>query len=339
MDDLHDRLERLADRVSDRPELLRDVERVKARRSLLRRVGTGVLALALGLAAIVGLVRAFDRSARVVPIASDQPPQPMKTYENPLGWSIDVPADWFVQPIDGFNGRFSLSGAALSNEPITPGGESSGSLPDLSTLSRDGVMLIVTHREGGPPPSIEDDSMFPLDPDDASIMPGPSPVSSVLRFRGDGIEFTAQYGGYADGDPKNIRTLERAITTIRFQPWELGDVRNGFEAVAADLPEGTGQPGLVNKIGLIYVMKFGGETYVLDVPDVSCEGQNQAWDAPSNQILLEGPCYEDIRYDPDGSPDPMNAPAFQQILDRHPVIRAHDGTPLVALDVVVGGAA
>lgn len=102
MDDLHDRLERLADRVSDPPELLRDVERAKARRSLLRRVGTGVLALALGLAAMVGLVRAFARGERVVPIASDQPLQTMKTYEDPLGWSIDVPADWFVQPIDGF---------------------------------------------------------------------------------------------------------------------------------------------------------------------------------------------------------------------------------------------
>jgi hypothetical protein len=109
--------------------------------------------------------------------------------------------------------------------------------------------------------------------------------------------------------------------------------------VAADLPDGTGQSGLVKELGLIYVMNFDGETYVLDVPDVSCEGQNQAWDARSNQILLEGPCYDDIRYNPDGSPDPMNAPAFQQILDRHPMIRAHDGTTLVALHVLVGGGA
>jgi hypothetical protein len=76
-------------------------------------------------------------------------------------------------------------------------------------------------------------------------------------------------------NPENIRTLERAITTIRFQPWELSDVRNGFEAVAADLPDGTGQSGLVKELGLIYVMNFDGETYVLDVPDVSSEGRTR----------------------------------------------------------------
>jgi hypothetical protein len=57
-------------------------------------------------------------------------------------------------------------------------------------------------------------------------------------------------------NPENIRTLEGAITTIRFQPWELSDVRNGFEAVAADLRDGMGESGLVKELGLIYVMKL-----------------------------------------------------------------------------------
>jgi TolB protein len=264
-------------------------------------------------------------------------PQPIQTYEDPLGWSIDFPNDWYMQRIDGtVDRRYDLVGAAFSNEPITRGG-SGDPLPDVSTLSPNGVMLIITHREGGPAPTVADDSSFPLDPNDASVLPGPSPLSAVLDFRGDGLEFTAQFGGFADGDRRNMDALKQAITTIRFKPWEPGDVRNGFEWINADFPGDKGRPSFSEGLGIIYVMKLDGETYVLDVPDVSCEGQNQAWDARSQQILLEGPCYDDIRYNPDGSPDPVNAPEYQHSLDRHPVIRAHDGSSLVALNVVVGG--
>jgi hypothetical protein len=192
----------------------------------------------------------------------------------------------------------------------------------------------VIHREGGPAPTIADDSAFPLQPEDAAILNAEPPLDRMLAFRGDGLEFSMVWGGNDDASEESLGAMDRMIRTIRFQPWESDDVRNGFTPVGVDFPWGRGEVGFIRRLGLIYTMKIRDlGIYVIDVPDVSCEGQNQTWDASAEQILLEGPCYGDIRYDLDGRPDPGNPAEYQKRLDKHPVIRAWDGSRLVALEV------
>jgi hypothetical protein len=261
-----------------------------------------------------------------------------ETYTDRLGWSIDYPEGWYVLPID-VTGRVSLQGAAFSNEPLTPpevAGFDGSPVPDVAALTHDGVVLIITHRSGGPAPTFGDDSTYPLDPADARLNTGDEPASSELAFRGDGVgDFTAQFGGYADAPPALHETLDRMIRTIRFAPWEIGEVRNGSAAVSSDFPEGTGEVIRVQDLGFVAVMKFGGRTYALDVPDVNCGGQRYAWDPTTQRILLTGTCFDDIRYDAGGTPDPSNPPRFLEPLERHPIYEAWDGTALVALGVVV----
>jgi hypothetical protein len=342
--DLKERLASLADVVRERPDALARLAAFRGRRARRRRIVTAAVAVLFASASTALLVRAFGSTTNdlgteptVSPTVAPASVVLSETYQDQVGWSIDYPPGWTVLPINS-TGRVTIQGAAFSNGPLVPASGDGQPYPDLSKLGRDDVVLIVTHRSGGPGPTFGDDSHFPLDPADAHVIPGPGPVSSVLDFRGDGLDaFEARFGGWGGGHPDLYDTLERMIRTIRFKPWELGDVRNGFAAISGDIQDGRGESGLVPRLGLIYEMRIGGVPYVLDVPDVSCEGQNQAWDPVRKQILLEGPCYQDIRYDVDGAPDPANPPGYQQPLERHPVVRAWDGTLLVALDFVVSG--
>jgi hypothetical protein len=339
-----ERLAWLADDVHERPDAfqrLSDFRRLRMRR---RRVLTLLLSVVVTASSTALLLRAFEGGGREG--GTDPSPAPEgvlalnETYVDDLGWSIDYPDGWYELPIDQFTGRFSLQGSAFSNEPLVPAddeGFGGDPYPDLSRLSHTAVVLIVTHRSGGPAPTLGDDSEFPLDPGDAQVIPGPVPAGAVIDFRGDGLgDFTLRFGGFADAPSELYEVLDRMIRTIRFVPWEVGDVRNGFEAIGGNVSEGRGEAGFVHRLGLIYAMNVGSELYILDVPDVSCEGQNQTWDPSTRQILLEGPCYGEIRYDVNGVPDVANPPEYQERLDRHPVVTAWDGTPLVALGVTLG---
>jgi hypothetical protein len=305
-----------------------------------RWIGAAVLALIIAPGVAIALATISDRSGRSEDGGTDLGSTALtETYTDRLGWSIDYPEGWYVLPIDQFTGRLSLQGAAFSNEPLTPendAGFGGSPVPNIVALTHDAVVLIVTHRSGGPAPTFGDDSAYPLDPADARVMPGDSPASSELGFRGDGVgDFTARFGGYAEAPPELLEALDRMIRTIRFEPWELGEVRNGFAAVSTDLPEGSGEVIRVKDLGFISVMKFGGRTYALDVPDVNCGGQRYTWDPATGQILLTGTCFDDVRYDARGTPDPSNPPRFLEPLERHPIYEAWDGTALVALGVVL----
>jgi hypothetical protein len=333
--ELRGRLERLSTSVSESADALDDLRRRRARRARRRRIGAAAIATIVVSSTTFALMQAFEQDGRRERVNSE-PILLAETYTDALGWSIDYPRGWYMLPIDWFDGRVELAGAAFSNEPLSPAddeGFGGSPLPDLSTLTHEGAVLIITHRSGGPAPTFDDDSEFPLDPADAQFIPGPLPASAVLDFRGDGLgDFTARFGGYADAPPALYDALDRMIRSIRFQPWEPGDVRNGFAAISSDVSEGRGEVNWVARLQLIYVMKFDGREYVIDVPDVSCEGQNQTWDPVAEQILLEGPCYSDIRYDKDGIPDPSNPLGYRDPLDKHPIVHAWDGETLVALE-------
>ena len=267
-------------------------------------------------------------------IIGDNPVPATETYTDHLGWSLDHPARWHVYPIDWFNGRYSTTGAAFSNEPLVPATDERGEgepWPDLTQLSPEGVVLIVTHRDGGPASTVDDDSPFPLQPDDAAILNAEPPLDRMLAFRGDGLEFSMVWGGSDDASPAALDALGRMIRTIRFQPWEGGDVRNGFATIYQDSPPGQGYPDFVARLGVIYQMRIDGRRYVLDVPELNCEGSNEDWDAATQELLMESPCYPDVRYTVDGAPSAANPPGFQEVLAAHPTIRAWDGTLLVAI--------
>jgi hypothetical protein len=299
------------------------------------RVSAGLVALAIvGLGAAL-FVSAYRGAGDVPPPGGAVPSASAgtTTYRDALGWSVDHPSDWFVLPIDWFNGRYSTWGAALSNEPLPAASEDAGEgspWPDLSQLSHDGAVLIVTHRAGGPAPTVDDDSTFPLDPADAQLVPGDDPASSILNFRGDGLEFTALFGGYADAPPELLETVDSMVGSIRFQPWEPGEIRNGYEAVGASVRDGRAGSALVQRYQLVYVMKQGpGRAYLLDVPELNCEGQNQDWDPDTQEIVMESPCFAEVRYDVDGIPHPANPPRFSVPIRRIEPIRAWDGSLLV----------
>jgi hypothetical protein len=311
------------------------------RKGRRRWIGAAVLALIVLVGVAIGLAAiSDDRGGRNGDGGTDLGSTELtETYSDRLGWSIDYPEGWYVLPIDQFTGRFSLQGAAFSNEPLTPesdAGFGGSPVPNIAALTHDAVVLVVTHRSGGPAPSFGDDSAYPLDPADARVDRRAAPASSFLQFRGDGLgDFTVQFGGHADAPPTLRETLDRMIRTIRFEPWELGEVRNGSAAVSTDLPDGTGEIARVEDAGFVAVMKFSGRTYALDVPDVNCGGQRYAWDPVTRQILLTGTCFDDVRYDARGIPDPSNPPRFLEPLERHPIYEAWDGTALVALGVVL----
>jgi hypothetical protein len=305
-----------------------------------RWIGAAVLALIIASGVAVALATISDRNGRIEDSGTDLRPTTLsETYTDRLGWSIDYPEGWYVLPIDQFTGRFSLQGAAFSNEPLTPendAGFGGSPVPNIATLTHDAVVMIVTHRSGGPAPSFGDDSTYPLDPVHARVVPGDAPASSELGFRGDGVgDFTARFGGFPDAPPELLEALDRMIRTIRFEPWELGEVRNGSAAVSTDFPEGTGEITRVEDLGFLAVMKSFGQTYALNVPDVNCGGQRYTWDPTTERILLTGTCFDDVRYDARGTPDPSNPPRFLEPLERHPIYEAWDGTALVALGVVL----
>jgi hypothetical protein len=278
----------------------------------------------------------------IVPVHADlilgdkASPSSAETYTDPLGWSLDHPAGWFVYPIDWFNGRYSQTGAAFSNQPLVPSTNESGrseGWPDLSQLSPEGAVLIVTHRDGGPAPTIADDSSFPLQSGDAAILNAGPPLDRLLEFRGDGLGFSMVWGGYDDASQETRDALDEMIRTIRFEPWEGSDARNGFATILQVSPSGQGYPDSVAKLLVIYQMRIDGRTYVLDVPELNCEGSNYDWDAATQELLMESPCYPDVRYTVDGAPSTANPPGFQEVLAAHPTIQAWDGTLLVAVDV------
>jgi hypothetical protein len=260
------------------------------------------------------------------------------TYTDPLGWSLDHPADWHVHPIEWFNGRYSTTGAAFSNEPLVPATGERGEgepWPDLSQLSPEGVVLIVTHRDGGSAPTINDDSSFPLQPEDAAILNAEPPLDRMLAFRGDGLAFSLVWGGYDHASPALRRALDRMVGSVRFEPWATGEERNGFVSVGSKdrYPNDRGVPVSAGPLGTVYVFFGSGNTFVLDLDPDSCgEGQNQTWDAARQEILIECPDGTEVRYLPSGYALPSNPEGFRGGLAAHPLIMSWDDHLLVVVD-------
>jgi hypothetical protein len=275
----------------------------------------------------------------ILSIPENTPVEGMSTYTDPLGWSVDYPAAWIVTPFtDHTKASGPVSGAAISNLPMSL---DAGGYPGVATDGsfEGGVAVVVAHVDGSVFALPRDDSTFPLDPSAAQAIPGPETLSSVVSFRGEGVAYTATFGGQ-QASAADEQALEAVVRSIRFPALAWGQ-RNGdwvSMGPADDYPEGKGTADTANPLGVIYIMRGPGGTYALDLePDGCGEGENETWDPKTLEVVLECPDGTVARFARDGTPDPGNPPGFTAPLEIHPVITAWDGSLLIDVDTRVGG--
>jgi hypothetical protein len=212
MGDLREDLLRLS-RSAGEPVSFQSLATARRRRSRHRRVGGIVVGLFVFTAAGALLVTAFRDQRGAVPAT----PTSWTTHTDPYGWTIDVPDGWRTVATSNRGARFE--GDDMSVEiSIQPA--PSESLPPGFTLPP-GLTL---------PPA--NDSQFPLSADQLL-----SDVEGGLggHFFGDGLQFNVLVlspslpGSLPDTDSD---ILDHMIGSISFQPWRIGEVRNGWEAIA-----------------------------------------------------------------------------------------------------------
>jgi hypothetical protein len=126
------------------------------------------------------------------------------TYTDPLGWTIDVPSSWSVEPFETSDARTltDRAGARFFTGTLDVGGG-----PATGEL-----LLTVSHDQGPPIPMPADDSAFPLSADDLESNEG----GRQLSFRGDGLPF---------------------ILDVRGGPWETNELSAQQENIAKRMIE------------------------------------------------------------------------------------------------------
>jgi hypothetical protein len=253
------------------------------------------------------------------------------TYTDQLGWTIDVPETWRRDVVDGvFDGRTTSTGAWFSSgaPQVLPG---IVNFPGNPVPADDAVMIKIWHRDGGPAPTYEDDSPFPLSPDD--LQPEDVAGKQQMTFRGDGLEFQLEVEYGQNADIGALRPLvDHMIGSIAFRPWQVGDTRNGFTALETPKASTQWVPFGDTSKRVILVQTATG--YVALGP-VTCDENGMtatSWD-PSTTCPDSLPL---ATWDTSGQPDPNNAPGFQHPLPVHPVILSWGGVLLSTLDVTIG---
>jgi hypothetical protein len=257
--------------------------------------------------------------------------EPIQTYTDERGWSLDYPASWSVLLVDWFNGRSSEMGAAFSNEPLVPVTAQDGTgqpFPDLSKLSPEGVVLIVTHFEGGPAPTIADDSSFPLPSEGAAILNAEPPLDHLLVFRGDGLAFWARFGSYDDAPAEVRETLDAMISSIRFEPWALSDIRNGWLAIGEAPPVGKVSTWEPEHGSLLVVVNHGGRLEGVGLIPGCGDGQTVSF--AEGYVVLRCPDGAMIRYNLHGIGRADNPASVPDEVQTPVAFRSWDGMALVS---------
>ena len=256
------------------------------------------------------------------PTAVETPePTGWTTYTDPLGWTIDVPTSWNVEPFDEFDGQPTRAGARFYTGTLdTGGGPASGD-----------VLVTIGHFDGGSIDAPEDDSGFPLS---AQILE-PNEGGRQLSFRGDGLSFILDVRGgpweTLELSKQQEQIVTRMIESIRFEPWAIGDTRNGWVAVDRDarwIALGPGQG----------VVVYEGDPWRVLGPMPACPGGEPV----EIRQTLAGPemvCGDGsvIRYDVDGQAAADNPAGWPPSVDVEPVIHAWDGSLLVPVTLTPGG--
>jgi hypothetical protein len=216
MPDLREDLQRLSEHVGE-PGSFQELALTRRRRSRRRRAGGLVVGLVVFAAAAVFLVTTFRDQRGAAP--GDAAPTAWTTYTDRYGWTIEVPEGWHTRPISAANEGAQFEGTNMSVQiGIQPA--VAKSLPPGMTLPP-GLTL---------PPS--NDSQYPLHADQLL-----SNVEGGLGgyFLGDGLRFNVLVLSPSLPDPlpkTDADILDHMIGSISFQPWEPGEIRHGWEAIA-----------------------------------------------------------------------------------------------------------
>jgi len=308
MSELREELLRLSEHAGERVSF-QDLTAARRRHSRRRRAGGLVVGLLVFAAAGVFLVTTFRDQRSATP--GDTVPTAWTTYTDPYGWTIDVPEGWRTrvtsEPSDqGARFEGNNMSVQIGIQPAV-----TASLPPGMTLPP-GLTL---------PP--QNDSQFPLHGDQL--------LSNVEggfggHFFGDGQQFNVlvlspSLPGSLPNTDADI--LDHMIGSISFQPWRIGEVRNGWEAIATP----TEDVSWVSVRGGTYMLFRTASGYRL-YGAISCAGKPPSkMSATSDGFAVLG-C-------PDGSTWQMDADGasgggcIASANDPPPewlVVTAHDGT-------------
>ncbi len=231
---------------------------------------------------------------------------------------------------DGFDGRVTVRGVALSNVPLRPSED--GTYPDLSDLPPDGVAVIVSHREGGPAPDLlSDDSPFPLRWEGFQAIPGGLIVGQTQDFRANGMDFTVDLAGRAEAIEGLREVLEDLVASISPTPLAEGERRpSGFLAVPERLVHAAGSGAVVDlEDGPFALIHAPGGYYALDLPSEVPPSSVFSWDEAAREVVWTQGGQVVARYDRAGMPVLEPPGADLAPLEIHPVVRAWDGVHLL----------
>ncbi len=230
------------------------------------------------------------------------------SYADALGWTMDVPAGWRTTKVD----------------QTDPGAVFRGSVDGVDTS------ISVVHIEGGAFRPPQDDSRFPLDPADLTETDG----GLDLVFHGDGLPFIFEVGGPLSDAQQAV--VDRMIRSIAFQPWAIGDLRNGWTAVGEVHPSATAE--WITYQGDSYLSYIGGEGdggRVVYGPAPRClPGEPQPLLEVRETGVAAITCQDgqtgEWRFD-SGEPGSTNDQRFADPLPKHRAILSWDGFLLVDL--------
>jgi hypothetical protein len=264
------------------------------------------------------------------------------TYTDPLGWTVDLPATWVTKKIDGSDANTSYAGAAfgsatLEQDPAGP----------IAIGVASGEVAVLLYRSTcvtcpGPGPRLSDDSDFPLALSAMDTVDG----GYLLAFQADGISFTLQIRlGTNAPTAEQLAILLRMVSSIHFEPWHIGEQRDGWTALNP-----TDQDPLSWRTAMIswqscnsrgcYVLTSGDPIgqYLLGPIKPCGEGENMTADphATDYVILLDCPDGSTQRWTRTGAPAPTNSAGYDAQLEKHPVIKAWDGSLLANVDETIG---
>jgi hypothetical protein len=245
------------------------------------------------------------------------------TYTDPLGWTLEVPAQWTTL---SFTGAPEVPGYAhgasfFSGLPsVTPGG------PFSASAANGDVMVRISHDDRDA--SIADDSSFPLSMDDFHPDPGPG-NSGTIAMRGDGLAFSIEIVYTAKADIASLSPLvDHMIASIAFQPWSPSETRNGWTvvdgvqpAITAEWVSLNGKEWLANAAGREV---FG--------PGPTCAGGLTDHEVAETGVAFIV-CSDGTggQWNSDGEPIAGSYQGFADPLPGHPAVLSWDGKLLVKL--------
>lgn len=252
-----------------------------------------------------------DTATAVTPTPSVSPtPTPSVdrvAHADPLGWTVEFPNTWSVERIDTFD-RVMTQGAAFQG---------------------DGLTVRITNTQGGPLNIPSDDSSYPLDADEVLVR-GDGDWSG--GFSGDGLVFTISVteasGAAISSDQAEM--VSRLIESIRFDPWEQNEQRNGYTDAGEITPNATAQWVTFNG-GHWYATNADGRR-VLIGPAPTCQSGGSFEMSEGAIALVRCPDGTGGEWDREGRPLAGNTPGFDSALDGYLAVLSWEGHLLVDLD-------